>query len=328
MTRKYLIWAIAALVAVGGVYLFSQSAEKPGVAVVEPTVVGEEPITPISPSSGGRPISSKNSARLVLAIKDEAARLTGIQSILFNIKEIMVLKQGGGWVTVSNIPQTFDLMQLKKDGRFVLLGDIKIESGQYSQARLLLGAIVVMKDGVAYDAKLPSNEVRILTDLNLGKGTTGALTFDVLADKSLHQTGSGKYIFAPVINLKAYDNVTQVQILSQKVDLFGGNLKYNVEAGMNESGEVKVNSSINPSAKLDLIKNIIVVTSPDEEKNLKVSAQAAIDTVVAGKYLDTVFSAKDSRRPENNALVWVISGIKDFKRVSIRVDAVSGEVLP
>lgn len=326
MIKKYLIWVIVALIVVGGIYIFSQTAKKAGEVVNEPVVTGEEPIIPAA--SSGKPVSPQNSARLVLAIKDKAASFDGIQSILFNIKEIMVLKQGDGWVTISNTPQTFDLVKLKNDGRFVLLNDVKIETGKYNQVRLLLGAIVIMKDGVAYDAKLPSNEMRILTDLNLGKGTTGALTFDVLADKSLHQTGSGKYIFAPVINLKAYDNVTQVQILDKKVDLFGGGLKYNVEAGMNESGEVKVDYSIDPSVKLDLIKNAIIVIPVNEEKNLKVSAQVAIDSAMSGKYLDTVISAKASRRSENNALVWIISGIKDFKRASIMVDAVSGEVLP
>lgn len=326
MIKKYLVWAIVALVVVGGVYLFSQSAKKPGEVSGGLSVTGEEPIIPAS--SSGKPVSAQNAARLVLAITDKAASLDGIQSILFNVKEIMVLKQNDGWVTVSSAPQTFDLIQLKKDGKFVLLEDVKIENGQYNQVRLLIGTVVVTKDGVAYDAKLPSNEMRILTDLNLGKGTTGALTFDVLADKSLHQTGNGKYIFAPVINLKAYDNVKQVQILAKKVDLFGGNPKYNVEAGMNETGEVKVNSSIDPLVKLDLIKNVIVVTPTSEEKNLKISAQTAIDAAISGKYLDSVISAKASRRAENDQLVWVISGIKDFKRVSVRVDAVSGEVLP
>lgn len=322
MIKKYLLWAILALVVVGGVYLFSQSNQKYG----EGEPVATETSVP-TPVGGKTTVSSKNLGRLVLAIKDDAVRLDTVQSILFNVKEIMVLKQGGGWVTVVSKPQTFDLLQLKRDGRFVLLADVNIERGNYSQVRLVIGTVVVVKDGIAYDAKLPSGELKIVTDVDVAGSRAAAMTFDVLADKSLHSTGNGKYIFSPVIRFNAYETLEDVQILGKKVDLFGGTPKINVEVGMDENGDVGVGKSINPAAKLDLIKSGLIVVKTLEEHDFKITAEAAIDAAIAGKYIDGALSVRMAKNSETHLPSWLVSGVKSFKRVLVEVDATTGNVL-
>jgi hypothetical protein len=61
-----------------------------------------------------------------------------------------------------------------------------------------------MKDSVLYDLETPSAEqsgLKIKIDKNLGF-TTDSLTLDFDADKSILETGNGKFILKPVIKVK------------------------------------------------------------------------------------------------------------------------------
>ncbi len=327
MTKKYLLWAVLAALVVGGVYLLSQPAT-PGTSneTGEPTT-SDKSSSDTVPSKPAVAVPAKDLGRLVFSVADEAVRLDNVQSALLNIKQVLLFSPQNGWITISNTPQTFDLVQLKKDGKFVLLIDKQIKYGDYTQIRLIIGTVAVLKDGIAYDAKLPSKDLRIVTNFSVARGATSAVTVDFLGDKSLHRTGSGKYVFTPVLTVKTYDRVEKVQIANKKVELIGGVIKYNSTVGVDENGDLKIGYEINPAASLELLNDAIIITSAGYDTNFfKVNVEGAIKIAIDAGLITGALSAK-SINDDDHQPVWQVIGVKNGKRVLVKIHGTSGKII-
>lgn len=61
--------------------------------------------------------------------------------------------------------------------------------------------MVVTTDNVSYTAEVPSEKLKIVGAFNVGSGKTIVLTLDFDGKKSLIRTGSGKFLFKPVVKL-------------------------------------------------------------------------------------------------------------------------------
>ncbi len=194
----------------------------------------------------------KGSGRAVFTITDAAAEMGSVSSVKVTVDKVSVHSAAKGWVAVSSTPKTYDLMQLKAESKNELLADAKLEAGTYEQVRLDVSKVVVTDASGEHEAKLPSGELRIVGNLEVKANATSTATFDFIADESLHVTGNGKFIMAPVVKLETRENADVELQSGNKVVIKGGNVKTDVKVGMGLDGKVGVGIKIPADAELDL----------------------------------------------------------------------------
>ena len=121
--------------------------------------------------------------------------------IFLDIDHIEIITEGGKQVIdVDHDP--FDILSYR-EGEYLILAEHDVPSGRLQEVRLVLdddNTIVV--DGVEHDLTTPSGQssgvkIKVQDDLIPNIAYTLALDFD--AAKSVHTTGSGKYMLKPVI---------------------------------------------------------------------------------------------------------------------------------
>lgn len=135
-------------------------------------------------------------------------------AVWLNIQQVEVTMEGHSAVALVPVrPGTYDLLKFR-NGLDTLLVRAELPVGKVSQIRLILGdgnAVVV--DGETYALTTPSAQESGLK-LNLKEtfvaGGSYNIWIDFDASKSIHQTGSGKYMLKPVI--RAYSSATDGRI--------------------------------------------------------------------------------------------------------------------
>lgn len=205
-----------------------------------------------SPSYGPEDSDSQTSGRAVFTITDAAADLGSVSSIQITVNSIQVHSQTGGWITITNEDRTFDLLQLKASGDQALLADVQLDEGSYDQVRLDILNVVVTDAQGEHDAKLPSGELKIMGDLRVNANSTSTASFDFIADESLHITGEGKYILAPVVQFQTKENVAVDVASSSEVRIQGGMTTTNIKIGMGADGRVGVGLGIPARANISI----------------------------------------------------------------------------
>ena len=193
--------------------------------------------------------------RAVFVITDAAADMGSVTSVKITIDSIKVHSESEGWVDVSSNSETYDLLQLKAEGKNELLADIELKEGNYDEIKLDISKVVVTDAQGEHEAKLPSGELKIKSELNVESNLTSSASFDFVADESLHVTGNGRYIMAPVIVVETRENA-DVEIKSgSSVEVKSGRVRTNVKIGMDLDGNigigVKVPSNLNLSVGTD-----------------------------------------------------------------------------
>ncbi len=104
-----------------------------------------------------------------------------------------------GWITIVNATQTFDLIALQNVTD--ILGDANLTAGWYTQIRLYVEKVVLTIDGAEYDCELPSKTIKLIKPFSVSANATTILTLDFDVQKSVHETGNGKYMFKPTIKI-------------------------------------------------------------------------------------------------------------------------------
>ncbi len=141
---------------------------------------------------------------LVLKITDAPDDLN-ISHANITISQIQVHRSAfgnntsAGWFTVVNNSQTFDLVSLHNVT--ALLGNVNLSSGWYTQIRLTVEKAMLTINGSVYNCKIPSKTIKLVTPFRISGSTTTTLTLDLNIQRSVHQTGSAKYIFRPTIRI-------------------------------------------------------------------------------------------------------------------------------
>src|SRR3989344_5163267 len=199
-------------------------------------------------SSGTQNTGTQQSSegRVVFAVKDAAADMGAVTSVKITVDSVKVHSETEGWVTVSSSQKTYDLLQLKAQGKQELLADVQLKDGNYDQLRLDISNVIVTDASGSHEAKLPSGELKVNGNLVVEANATSTATFDFIADESIHVTGNGKYIMAPVVQVETKSDA-DVQIGSDnKVEIKNGNVGVNVRVPSNanitidSSGMVKL----------------------------------------------------------------------------------------
>lgn len=197
--------------------------------------------------------------RVVFTITDAAANISAVTSIMVTVDSVRVHSAEEGWVTVSSEQKTYDLLQLKAEGSQALLADVMLDEGTYQQVRLDISNVVVVDAQGEHEAKLPSGELKIVGDLVVTAGSTSTASFDFIADESLHVTGQGEYILAPVVQLETREDAEVDTKSDAKVEVRGGRVKTNVKVGMDAEGKVGLGLGISAKANVSISQGRIKV---------------------------------------------------------------------
>jgi predicted small secreted protein len=118
----------------------------------------------------------------------------------------------GEWIELELNGETiFDLIELKNEGLSVLLSEVELEPGKYTQLRLFLkggedDAWLVLNDEDLTEVPLviPSayqTGIKLIHPFEIIEGETIKLTIDFDAEKSMVKTGNESYKLKPVIKI-------------------------------------------------------------------------------------------------------------------------------
>ena len=147
----------------------------------------------------------QGSGTLVLQITDAPGDLN-ITEALVTMSQVRVHYAGidengttGEWIYVVNETQTFDLIALQDVKE--LFGTAELNAGWYTRIRLYVDSALVTIDGIQYDLEIPSKTVKLIRPFRVVDGQTTTLTLDFDVQKSVHVTGSDKYIMKPTIKV-------------------------------------------------------------------------------------------------------------------------------
>jgi hypothetical protein len=196
--------------------------------------------------------SSSGNGRVVLGISDAAADMGSVSSVMVTIDSMQVHSASQGWVTLSSTPITYDLMKLRAENITMLLADAQIPVGVYQQIRLHISQVTVTDANGTHDAKLPSGELKIVGDIVVAANATTTSTFDFIADESLHTTGNGQYILAPVIWVETKEDAQAEVERDGKISIHGGRLKSHSRVGMDERGNFGAGFRIPANARITI----------------------------------------------------------------------------
>jgi hypothetical protein len=203
------------------------------------------------PATTGDGQPESGSGRVVFAITDAAADMGAVSSVEMTIDSVQARNKAGAWVSVSSAQQTYDLLELKANGETALLADATLPEGEYEEIRLQVSDVVVTDAQGEHDAKLPSGELKLKGEFTASGDATAAATLDFVADESLHVTGNGKYVMAPVVRVETRDDAN-VAVDDDTVVVSGGTVRTQATLGMDINGNVGVGASIPANAALDI----------------------------------------------------------------------------
>jgi len=193
------------------------------------------------------------SGKAVFVISDAAGDMGAVSSIRLTVDGVQVHSSGGGWVSIVNAKSSaFDLIKLRDEGTAQLLAQADLKAGAYDMISLNVSKVIVVDASGEHEAKLPSNKLEIKGDLDVKANTSATANLDFLADQSLHVTGNGLYILSPVVKLETRSNASALVESNNNVKIIGGNIKTNVQAGMDIEGNTDVGLRVSPDAVLSI----------------------------------------------------------------------------
>jgi len=198
------------------------------------------------------PTAQGSSGKTVMAISDAAGDMGVVTNISMTIDGIRVHSSGGAWATVSTTAHTYDLLELRAKGVTQLLAEVNLPTGTYNQVELSVSKVIVVDNKGQHEAKLPSDKLQIKGDLEVNASTTATANFDFLADRSLHVTGEGQYILAPVVKLETRTAATAEVQANNEVRIQGGQVRTSHEVGMDIEGSMEIGLSIPADAVLSI----------------------------------------------------------------------------
>jgi hypothetical protein len=109
-----------------------------------------------------------------------------------------------GWVTLKVVPGIYNLLELT-NGKDTLIADGQVAVGTISQIRLILGNNnTVIVGGNTFPLTTPSAQqsgLKLQVHETLTAGVEYTMLIDFDADKSIVQTGNGKYMLKPVLRV-------------------------------------------------------------------------------------------------------------------------------
>ncbi len=225
-------------------------------AIIIILVIGALLLSPQTPNGSQNATSTNGTSynaqgKIIFGVTDAATDMGAVSSIVVTVNKAELHSATDGWVTVSSATKQYDLLALKQSSAVSLLADANLSAGVYDQARLMISNVTVVRNGISQSAKLPSGELKMVGNFAVGANATSSVVFDFMADKSLHMTGNGKLIFAPVIRIEKVNNVYVLFKSNNEIGLSGGSRENDENVGMDEKGEVKADFELKGNLNVD-----------------------------------------------------------------------------
>jgi len=152
--------------------------------------------------------SSNGTGNFKLYLTDQPIDIDNAEEIWVTISEINVQKAEEGFLTVWEgiEPLKYDLLKLKDEE--ILILDITLEEGMYTQIRLVVGSgsIKIIGEDDYHNMTVPSSEVKIPLVFNIMDGDVAEIVLDFEAEHSIQVVNAGQseeYILRPVIRVKS-----------------------------------------------------------------------------------------------------------------------------
>jgi plastocyanin len=139
-----------------------------------------------------------------------------------------------GWITVLNTSETFDLMALS-GGVEKLITSAQMEPGTYNLIRLYVPNVTVTINNQTQEAKMPSGKIDIAVQFEIIANSSSIALLDFNLNESLHMTGNGMIIMAPVIRVQVDRNAT-LNIDNGTVHRLKAQKETEKKVGMDENG--------------------------------------------------------------------------------------------
>ncbi|MBI2866929.1 MAG: DUF4382 domain-containing protein [Chloroflexi bacterium] len=105
----------------------------------------------------------------------------------------------GRWITISQTPQTFDLLRIAEVRSF--LAEQSIPSGSYTRLRFTITQATVLVNGVEHPVRVPSGQVSLVRPFIVEEGKTTVLLLDFDGERSLRMAGQDGYILTPIVQV-------------------------------------------------------------------------------------------------------------------------------
>lgn len=153
---------------------------------------------------------------LRMNLVDAPAQLESVDSLIVVFEKVLVHKSSGaessdgGWVVVldNTLPvesRTFDLLQLV-NGVFATLGEVELEVGRYTQARIIVESATLFVGGTPKNLSIPSGAqtgIKLVRGFMIEPDVVTEVVADFDVASSLHESppGSGDYVLQPTIRL-------------------------------------------------------------------------------------------------------------------------------
>jgi hypothetical protein len=150
------------------------------------------------------------SGNLRLYLTDAPADLDEVWVEVSKVEVSMGTEEDEAWVTITEDPLIVDLLTLQ-DSVTTVLGDAALEPGAYQQLRFVLADAWAVEAGETRPLTIPSGTqtgIKINLDVEIEADAVYAVVLDFDARESIHETGNGMLMMAPVIKV-AYVGVVE-----------------------------------------------------------------------------------------------------------------------
>jgi hypothetical protein len=227
---------------------------------------------------------TNHTGSLYVGVTDASADIKNVDDINLSVKKVEVYNASQGWVTVSSNSKNYDLLTLKNSGEVKLYAKDDLDSGTYSKVRVTLGdANIKTKTKGTVRATLPASQIVMNENVKINDGQTSHLKLDFLADKSLHSTSDGKFVFAPVVNSEARSNTQVTSGDNEVITTSGGTVDDDVAVGVDLAGSSRPNFQL----------------TSDNTLQIKSSSGGVVNFILGGK----TFTADDNIDKEDEGQV-------------------------
>jgi len=145
------------------------------------------------------------------------------KAVLVTFSEVSAHREDAEWAKVpfADVAATGRTCDLKKlQGPIDILGSGPLTAGHYTQIRLMVASATIYFENPSADGpacattiaapagrsanlEIPSGEVKLNRGFDLAADATTTIVLDFDGDKSIHETGNGRFMMSPVIGVKS-----------------------------------------------------------------------------------------------------------------------------
>lgn len=201
--------------------------------------------------TGDYDMGSNSKGQLYVGVTDATADIKNVNELSMEVKKVEIYNSTKGWVTVSADSKKYNLLALKNGNKVEFYAKSDLDAGKYERVRVTLGDITI-KTKTKGDVKAYSAGAQVVMnmDVNVAANEATHITLDFLADKSLHTTTDGKFVFAPVVNAESRSNAQVAVSNDNVVTSIGGKVDSNASVGVDLSGSSRTNFNLTTGTDL------------------------------------------------------------------------------